>query len=150
MQKPDVVYGLPWPSTKPERAIFDELKYGSVYAVGPVGGRPLRIGASTNLKKRVECLQPGSWKELTVHHVIWATNDVFANRILADVVEILEKSNRRLTGDWFDITPEFATQAIRLACERSNFPVLTHGEMLAKVRDIRQTRLDKGIVVRKR
>src|SRR3954452_22435266 len=114
MQKPKMLFGLPWLSTKPERAIFDELKFACVYAVGPVGGRPLRIGSSTNLKNRIVCLQPGSWKELTVHHVIWTTNDMFAKRIYADTAALLDKSNRRMTGDWFDVTPEFATQAIRL------------------------------------
>lgn len=149
MQKSDLVYGLPWPSSKPERAILAELKYACVYAAGPVGGRPLRIGASTNLLKRIECLQPGSWKELIVHHVIWTTNDVFASRIFADVAALLDKSNRRLTGDWFDVTPELATQAIRIAAEKANINFLTHLDLLDKVRGIRQMRLDKGIVVRR-
>lgn len=150
MQKPDSVYGLPWPSSKPERAIFAELKYACVYAAGPVGGRPLRIGASTNLLKRIECLQPGSWKELMVHHVIWTANDVLASRIAADTAALLDKSNRRMTGDWFDVTPELAAQAIRIVAEKAGIPTLSHGEALERVRNIRQHRLDNGIVTRKR
>lgn len=150
MQKPDSVYGLPWPSSKPERAIFAELKYACVYAAGPAGGRPLRIGASTNLLKRIECLQPGSWKELMVHHVIWTENDVLASRIAADTAALLDKSNRRMTGDWFDVTPELASQAIRIVAEKGGVPFLSHSDVLARVKSIRQDRLDKGIVVRKR
>lgn len=150
MQKPDSVYGLPWPSSKPERAIFAELKYACVYAAGPVGGRPLRIGASTNLLKRIECLQPGSWKELMVHHVIWTANDVLASRIAADTAALLDKSNRRMTGDWFDVTPELAAQAIRIVAEKAGIPSLSHGDVLAQVRSIRRDRLDKGIVVRRK
>ena len=145
MQKTEFVYGLPWLSTKPERAIFDELQYACIYAAGPLGGRPLRIGASTNLKKRIECLQPGSWKELKVHHAIWTTNEMFATRIFSETADLLDKSKRRLTGDWFDVTPEFAIQAIRLASEKLGIPTLSHGDMLERVRGIRKKRLDAAI-----
>jgi hypothetical protein len=130
MQKPDSVYGLPWPSSKPERAIFAELKLACVYAAGPDGGRPLRIGM--------------------VHHVIWTANDVLASRIAADTAALLDKSNRRMTGDWFDVTPELAAQAIRIVAEKAGIPTLSHGEALERVRNIRQHRLDNGIVTRKR
>jgi hypothetical protein len=144
------VYGLFWFSSKLERAIFAELKYACVYAAGPVGGRPLRIGASTNLLKRIECLQPGSWKELMVHHVIWTANDVLASRIAADTATLLDLANRRMTGDWFDVTSELAVQAIRIAAGKAGIPTLSHSEVLDQVRSIRQHRLDNGIVTRKR
>ncbi|WFU52235.1 hypothetical protein QA639_21240 [Bradyrhizobium pachyrhizi] len=150
MQKTELVYGLPWLSTKPERAIFDELQFACVYAAGPLGGRPLRLGASTNLKKRIECLQPGSWEPLKIHHAIWTTNEAFAVRIFNDTAALFDKANRRLVGDWFDVTSELAIQAIRIAGEKANIPLLSHDGLLAKVRGIREKRLDSGIVVRKR
>ncbi|GAA0005269.1 hypothetical protein [Bradyrhizobium diazoefficiens] len=150
MQKTELVYGLPWLQTKPERAIFDELQFACVYAAGPLGGRPLRLGASTNLKKRIECLQPGSWEPLKIHHAIWTTNEAFAVRIFNDSAALFDKAKRRLVGDWFDVTPEFAVQAIRLAGEKANVPMLSHDGLLEKVRAIREKRLNSGIVVRKR
>ncbi|WLB84981.1 hypothetical protein [Bradyrhizobium elkanii] len=116
----------------------------------PPRGRPLRLGASTNLKKRIECLQPGNWEPLKIHHAIWTTNEAFAVRIFNDAAALFDKANRRLVGDWFDVTPEFAVQAIRLAGEKANIPMLSHDGLLEKVRAIREGRLNNGIVVSKR
>lgn len=38
------VGGLPWLSSKPELKIFADLELACVYALGPTGGQPLRIG----------------------------------------------------------------------------------------------------------
>src|SRR5258706_10533383 len=119
MQKTETVCcGLPWLSSKPERAIFDELSFACVYAVGPTGGRPLRVGWAKQLKDRMSALQLGSWKELQLHHIAWTAGDMLAIRIFNDAAAILDKARRRLTGDWFDVTPEFAQQAIRLASDK--------------------------------
>ncbi|MGX1363189.1 hypothetical protein [Bradyrhizobium elkanii] len=117
MQKTEIVCGLPWLSSKPERAIFDELQYACVYAVGPTGGRPLRIGWARQLKDRMQALQLGSWKELQIHHIAWVAGDMLAIRLFNEATATLDKAKRRLANDWFDITPEFAVQAIRLAAE---------------------------------
>jgi hypothetical protein len=48
------------------------------------------------------------------------------------------KPRRRLTGDWFDITLEYATQAIRLTTDKLTIPTFFHGEMLEKIRAVRR------------
>ena len=145
MQKSEMAFRLPWLSSKPERAIFDELQYACVYAVGPTGGRPLRIGWARQLKDRMQALQLGSWKELQIHHIAWVAGDMLAIRLFNEATATLDKAKRRLANDWFDITPEFAQQVIRLAMDKSKIPTLTHGEMLQKVRSVRKSRIEDVI-----
>lgn len=145
MQKTEIVCGLPWLHTKPERAIFSELGFACVYAVGPTGGRPLRIGWSRQLKDRMQDLQLGCWKELQIHDIVWTAGDMLAIRVFNEVVSLFDQGKRRLTGDWFDVTPEFATQAIRLATNKTNIPTFSHVDMLDKVRDVRKKRIDAAI-----
>jgi hypothetical protein len=145
MQKTEIVFGLPWLSSKPERAIFDELSFACVYAVGPIGGRPLRIGWARQLKDRMSALQLGSWKELQIHDIVWTAGDMLAIRVFNDVAGFLDKAKRRLTGDWFDVTPDLAQQAIRLSSDKLAVPTFSHGDMLRKVRAIRKNRIDAAV-----
>lgn len=145
MQKTEIGGGLPWLSSKPERAIFSELGFACVYAVGPSGGRPLRIGWSRQPKDKLQALQLGSWKELQIHDILWTPGDMIATRLFSEVVSILDKARRRLNGDWFDITPEFAQQAIRLASGKLTAVTFTHNEMLEKVRAVRKGRIEAAV-----
>jgi hypothetical protein len=145
MQKTEIVCGLPWLHTKPERAIFSELGFACVYAVGPTGGRPLRIGWSKQLKDRMRELQLGCWKDLQIHDIAWTAGDMLAIRIFNEATTILDKAKRRLTGDWFDITPDFAGQVIRLATDKTNIKTFSHVDMLDKVREVRKKRIEAAI-----
>lgn len=145
MQKTEIVCGLPWLHSKPERAIFSELGFSCVYAVGPTGGRPLRIGWARQLKDRMEALQLGCWKDLQIHDIAWTVGEHVAMRLTGVAHEILDKAKRRLTGDWFDITPEFGSQVIRLAAEKSNVSTFSHVEMLDRVRSERKRKIDAAI-----
>jgi hypothetical protein len=145
MAKSEFVCGLPWISSKAEQAILDEQRYACVYAVGPSGGRPLRVGWSKKLPFRMKELQAGYWKELQLHHIAWTVGDMLAIRVFNEVAAMFDKASRRLTGDWFDVTPEFAAQAIRLASDKLGVPTFSHGEMLEKVRAIRKSQIEKAI-----
>lgn len=145
MQETEIVCGLPWLHSKPERAIFSELGFACVYAVGPSGGRPLRIGWSKQLKDRMSDLQLGCWKQLQIHDITWTSGDMLAIRLFNEVAGLFDKANRRLTGDWFDVTPEFAQQAIRIATGKTNIPTFSHVEMLDKVRSVRKKRIEAAI-----
>jgi hypothetical protein len=136
---------LPWLSSKPERAIFDELSFACVYAVGPTGGRPLRIGWARQLKDRMAALQLGNPKELVLHECIWTAGDMLAIRIFNETAAVFDKAKRRLMSDWFDVTPELAQQAIRLATDKLTIPTFSHGDMLQKVRAIRRSRIDAAV-----
>ncbi|SHH04551.1 hypothetical protein [Bradyrhizobium erythrophlei] len=140
-----MVCGLPWLSSKPEKTIFAELQFDAVYAVGPSGGRPLRLACSHEPFRRIKVIQLGYWNELQLHHIVWTAGELFANRIFSEVAGFFDKAKRRLTGDWFDVTPDFAVQAIRLASDKSGVPILSHGEMLEKVRAVRKKKIEDAI-----
>ncbi|WP_461335648.1 hypothetical protein [Bradyrhizobium elkanii] len=93
----------------------------------------------------MQALQLGSWKELQIHHIAWVPGDMLAIRLFNEATATLDKAKRRLANDWFDITPEFAQQVIRLATDKSGIQTLTHGEMLQKVRNIRKSRIEDVI-----
>jgi hypothetical protein len=145
MQKTEIICGLPWLHSKPERAIFLELGYACVYAVGPIGGRPLRISWARQLKDKLAELQPGSWKQLQVHEVVWTAGDMLAVRLLNEVAGVLDKAKRRLLGDWYDVTPELAQQALRFATDKTGVQTFTHAEMLDRVRAERKRKIDLAI-----
>lgn len=141
----EIVNGLPWLHSKPERAIFKELGFACVYAVGPSGGRPLRIGWAKQLKDKLAELQPGCWKALSVHDVMWTAGDLLAVRLLGEATSMLDGAKRRLTGDWFDVTAELAQQTLRIAREKCGVPTFTHAEMLDRVRAERERRIESAI-----
>jgi hypothetical protein len=145
MQRTEIVCGLPWLQAKPELAIFKELSFACVYAVGPSGGRPVRIGWAKQLKDKLAELQPGCWKALSVHDVMWTVGDMLAVRLLGETTALLDGAKRRLTGDWFDVTAELAQQTLRIAREKSGVPTFTHAEMLDKVRAERKRRIDLAV-----
>ncbi|WP_316207476.1 hypothetical protein [Bradyrhizobium sp. SZCCHNR3118] len=147
MQKTEMLFGLPWLSTKPERAIFDELQFACVYAAGPSGGRPLRLGyaSGSGLRETLRTLQKGSWKELQIHHIAWTRGDLVASRIADEAAAMLDRGGRRLVGSWFDVTAELGIQAINIATGKTGITTVTHGEMLEQVRRIRRERIEKAI-----
>lgn len=87
----------------------------------------------------------GSWKELQIHHIVWTAGDLLATRIHADATAMLDRSKRGLTGDWFDLTPEYATQAIRLAAANLNIPTFSPGEMLERISPIGRAKIDAAV-----
>lgn len=145
MQKTEISHGLPWLQPGPERAIFLELGFACVYAVGPIAGRPLRISWAKQLRDKLVELQPGCWKELKAHEVLWTAGDMLAIRLLNEATALLDKAKRRLAGDWFDVTPEFAQQVLRFATDKTGIPTFTHAEMLDRVRSTRRSRNDAEI-----
>ncbi len=143
MGRADFVCGVPWLSSKPEREIFNEQQFACVYAVGPSGGRPLRFGWARQLQDRMQQLQLGSWKELTIHQIVWTVGDMLAVRLLQDTIALVEK--RRLYGDWFDVTADLGKQAILVAADKQVVPTFSHTEMLEKVRRLRKGRIDAAV-----
>lgn len=87
----------------------------------------------------------GYWKNLQIHEITWTAGEPFAVRIFSEVTSILDKSNRRLTGDWFDITPEFASQVIRISTEKSGVPTFSHAELLDRIRDLRKKKIEAAV-----
>jgi hypothetical protein len=95
--------------------------------------------------EKLKELQPGYWKEIQVHDVLWTAGDMLAIRLLNEVTDIFDKAKRRLLGDWYDVTPELASQALRLATDKTGVSTFTHAEMLDKVRAVRRRRIEAAI-----
>jgi hypothetical protein len=93
----------------------------------------------------MKAIQLGSWKELTLHDVVWTAGDMLATRLFGEAADLLDKGKRRLFGDWFDVTPELAQQAISVAGTKMGIPTFTHAEMLQKVRAIRKSRIEAAM-----
>jgi hypothetical protein len=70
---------------------------------------------------------------------------MLAIRLFNEVSGLFDKAKRRLTGDWFDVTPVFAVQAIRLASDKLSVPMFSHGDTLEKVRAVRKKRIDAAV-----
>lgn len=145
MKYPEIIGGLPWFTSRPEQAIFNDMNLACLYAIGPAEGRPLRIGWARKIKDRLKELQFGNPKELMFHECIWTPGDMLAIRLFNETTELLDKAKRRLFGDWFDVTPEFAQQAIRLASDKLTIQTFSHDALLQKVRAVRKSKIDAAV-----
>ena len=141
----DSRHGLLWPRKKEDLRTLDGLDHACVYAIGPENGRPLKVGWSLKPLKRFHELQAGSWKKLRVYAITWTAGEPLAKRLLQTVHEILDKSGRRLEGDWFDITPEFAIPAVQIATEKLGIPTFTHDALLDRVFAVRERRVERAL-----
>jgi hypothetical protein len=130
--------GIPWFTSKPECAIFNELQYACVYAAGPETGRPLRLGASRNIKNRMTHLQNGCWLPLKIHEIWWVVGEPIANRLRDACAEVMDKAKRRLIGEWFDVDQKWMNNVITFAAGKQRIALTSHARMLADVRDIRE------------
>lgn len=80
-----------------------------IYVIGPREG-PQKIGLSKDVNKRLQTLQTGFPSTLFVHH---------KEPIVAKQVRLVEKkihtelNYKRVRGEWFNLTPEEATDYIR-------------------------------------
>lgn len=79
-----------------------------IYVIGPHEG-PQKIGLSKNPERRLKNLQTGHPQSLVIHH---------KEPIDATVVRKLEKkihlelNYKRMKGEWFNMTPQEATEFV--------------------------------------
>lgn len=124
---------------------LNRAKYACVYAIGPEKGRPLKIGYATNIATRVNSIQSCNWMTVKCHAIAWSTGPKFAQLIEAKCHEILDKASKRITGEWFDITPEWAAKVIAHAAQELDIQVISHVEMLKKCQRQRNMAADWDI-----
>lgn len=146
MEKSNTICGLPWFSTKAEQKLCSDLGFIAILAVGPSSGRPVRLGWTGDLKQRMRKVQHGYWKPIEIHHIVWVQGEFAAVRLLEETFALLGKSGRRLLGDWFDITPEFAEQAIKIASKKAGVTISSHLSMIDAVTRERQRRIDDAVI----
>lgn len=109
-----------------------------LYVIAPDIDGPTKIGISANIKNRVEQLQIGCWLPLKVYGVRFATKRVFVN---ANCLEGVAKESARaleaachknlracdvgLNGEWFDITPKEALEAISVTGKKEGIAAVS-------------------------
>jgi hypothetical protein len=101
--KTDPAFGYPWFRRPADLAQFKRLGFASVYALGPVSGRPMRVSWALNPKHRFAIVQNSNWKELKLHEILWTAGEPIAHRLEREIKAILEGAGRGLRGDWYEM-----------------------------------------------
>lgn len=137
-------HGLPWFAPR-EKKTFDKQGFSALYAVGPVAGRPAYIGHTGKFPERMTNLKSEFKGDFAVHFVVWTEGDLLARRIMAEAEAILDKTKRRLRSNLFDIPSDLAHQVVLIAARKAGVPLLSHDQMLAKIRVIRENIIDAAV-----
>lgn len=102
--------------------------YAALYVLGCPDLAPVKIGASSNLPKRLTDMQ-GDWPyRLTLYHA-WFAPARAAMMIRNAAHEALAKHRAR--GEWFEVFPAEAAEAIRRAAMSAGVSISTPSEVLA-------------------
>lgn len=90
------------------------LRFSYVYLIGPEDASPLKIGIAEDVTKRLCSLQIGNWQQLKVHHTVSvvATSAASVERHMHR-----ELKDRRLRGEWFDVTLDEAKAKLESVAE---------------------------------
>lgn len=95
-----------------KQAGFD---YCCVYVIGPTKKWPMKVGVSVSPAKRIAALQTSIWEPLTVYSTFFTRNVLDARKVERTVHDELEMRGKALLGEWFDVRPNEASDAIEFA-----------------------------------
>jgi len=85
-----------------------------IYVIGPESGSQ-KIGFSQDVEKRLSSIQTGNPQKLKIHH---------KQEVRKEHVRLLEKkihhanARKKVSGEWFDLTPEDAILEVTFAMIR--------------------------------
>lgn len=137
-------HGLPWFAPR-EKKTFDKQEFAAVYAAGPIARRPVYIGHTRKFPERMTNLKSEFNGDFAIHSVFWVEGDFLARRIMVEAEAILDKTKRRLRSNFFDIPSDLAHQVVLIAAKKSGVRLLSHDQMVAKVRAIRESIIDAAV-----
>ena len=90
-----------------------------VYIVGPPCGRPVKIGISHRVQKRLQELNISHWKEeIVLHHECAVGCGVFAEKIEHTCHAELKAQGKHIRGEWFDLDAAEAFNVVRAVRSR--------------------------------
>ncbi|TXM69657.1 GIY-YIG nuclease family protein [Methylobacterium sp. WL120] len=147
--KHDLAYGLPFFRKQSDLKLFSQLGFACVYAIGPEGGGPVKIGWTENPKNRYAQLQNAHWKKLEIREITWTVGRPLAIRLEGEIHKILKGAGRHLRGEWFDVPTNLVLGAFQVATDRHNIPTFTHDGMIERfmeARDMRAQALAKRVL----
>lgn len=96
------------------------LPYCGVYVISTDSLNPCKIGVSINAEKRLASLQTSHWRQLQVSEYRWCNTVDQAFRIEREAHQILKSNGKALLGEWFDVRPSDAIQAMEWAALTHN------------------------------
>jgi len=108
-----------------------------VYAIGPARGTPIKIGYGRDPNERLSTLQIGNWIELKVHTCAWVVDLMLARRLEMACHELLDKAQKRVRGEWFTITPDWAWKTMCVASQKIGVPIRSDREM-EQIKQVRE------------
>jgi hypothetical protein len=141
----ELVCGLPFFTRHADIQLFKKLGFACVYAVGPLAGRPIRIGWTSTPSGRFSDLQSSHWRELKIHDIMWTAGSPLAKRIEKEAHRILDSRNKRMRGSWFDITVDLAVPTLQVAADNLKIPTFTHDAMLDRFEEARDMRANHAL-----
>ncbi|MEE9481810.1 GIY-YIG nuclease family protein [Methylobacterium ajmalii] len=122
--------GLPWFRHRRDLKVFEAQKLSCVYAIGPVGGRPLKIGYCANPQVYLTEIQACHWAEMKLHEMVWTSGAPVARRLEDELHRLFDKASRRIRGEWFDVPIEMVLPAFDVAARNLKIKTFTHDAML--------------------
>lgn len=99
-----------------------------VYVISPDSLTPCKVGVSKNAMKRIIDLQIAHWRPIQVSEYRWCKSVADAVKVEKQTHVILREAGRELMGEWFDVRPKAALEAMEWAALtlnielRSDFP----------------------------
>ncbi len=112
--------------------------YCGVYVICPQAKWPIKIGISDNAAKRLTQLQTGHWSRLKVAAYWVCESAAKARQIESIAHSALEKKNKRLLGEWFDIRPDKAAELVEFEAEIAGIELMKRVPETAKFEPIKQ------------
>lgn len=123
-------------------ALFGQrVDFCAVYAIGSdEKKRPIKIGYAENVERRLRELQIGNPDKLKIIGLAWVMSWKLARRIEKRCHAILDKANKRIDGEWFDIDGEWAKKVIAVAAREEYIPIYSSEAVRATEVNLREFR----------
>lgn len=137
------------PREKPAGKVYDKIHalfgqrvdFCSVYAIGPADKKyPIKIGYADNPDRRLRELQTGNPDKLEIIALTWVMSWKLARRVEKRCHAILDKVNKRIDGEWFDIDGWWAKKVIAVAAREENIPLYSNQAVKATEIDLAEFR----------
>jgi hypothetical protein len=136
---------LAWFDEPDDETLFSNLRYASVYALGPAGGTQVRVSWTKNPKVKFAQLQEAHWRPLVLHHLAWMPGVPVAKRLMAEIEQILGGSGRKIRGSWYDLPASLIEPCFQVAACRIGITTWTHETMMDSVRAINREKEDRAL-----
>jgi hypothetical protein len=104
----------------------------AVFAVTCEGqDRPVRLMAAKDAINVQPQFSTKDGRLVRIRHIAWLPDFRIARRIEQVAHDLLDRAERRLQADWFDVTLDWAIKVIRFAAQKRKVPLIENHEIRA-------------------